>query len=598
MSDKKKKSWFMRFVRGIIFLCLLGVILVWVAKIWVLPPLIRGAANSYLGDAWSGTIEIGSVEVNIFAPSYVRGVTVSDGLGRVWLDVPEIRLDTAWDGYVPRLEGIRVAVVTATPHFVDGKCAVPLKRTESSDDPADLVAIIDGLQEIELSIGVARLQAVNHVSPAEGTLDGMLLPAVLARSLSRANITFPCIEWRGGKLSVDKVRGEIGGGQISIDMGGGLQPDQSIRFRGHGLLLAAEETLDGKFEINFKPGGVVQFKMGYTGQVQVDFHGDIQGDGQANTTLDVLASNVQPDEFEWLIGSNEIVWLALESSDVKIHLETIVNADMSATATGRIDLSGPIGQGNAIIKGQHASDGSGQVTAKITGTPCDGTLQADLKTVYRPDAPVKLTLEASAENVKMAELTRILVPDRVMEKGTGKGMIHFEISGADTASIRGRGAFFLDDANLWKMPILAAVFKYMKLKLGKSDIQARFDLKGTNATLVTGQLATMLWAADFEPGGTFDYYSEKVDMYVMFLPIKHAGILLNIFKAINPLNLIAKQVFRLHITGTRNNPKITPVPFRDLKVLPAGALGLLKSVTASGGQLGGNIFNAILNGGK
>ena len=87
-------------------------------------------------------------------------------------------------------------------------------------------------------------------------------------------------------------------------------------------------------------------------------------------------------------------------------------------------------------------------------------------------------------------------------------------------------------------------------------------------------------------------------MYVMFLPVKQAGILLNLVEKFNPLKLVAKQVFRLHVTGTRDAPMIIPVPFSDLTKLLAGALGLLKSVTTSGGQLGGDIFKIILNGGK
>jgi hypothetical protein len=149
-----------------------------------------------------------------------------------------------------------------------------------------------------------------------------------------------------------------------------------------------------------------------------------------------------------------------------------------------------------------------------------------------------------------------------------------------------------------KTPIFSEIFKYMNIKFDKSDLQAAFDVEGTTTTIKTGHMATTVWAANFEPGGTIDYKSGKVDMYVVFLPIKHAGVLLNFVKAINPLNLIAKQVLLLHVNGTVDKPMITPVPFRDLKKVPSDAIDLLKSVTASGGQLGGDIFNAILNGGK
>ena len=599
MSDGKKRNWFVRLGRAVICLCLLGAILVWVAKIWVLPPVVRSMAGSYLGDVWFGTIEIDDVDVNIFGPSYVRGVTVRDNLDRTWLSVPEVRVGVTWDGFVPRLGSVRVAVVNVSPQFVDGKCTVPLKLSESSDDPADIATIINDLKEVEMTVDIVTVRTVNGVSPADRTLDGIVLPAELARATSQTNIIFPGIEWKGGKLSVDRALGEIGSDRIAVSMGGSLQPDRSITLRGEGLLLAPEEAVKGTFEVRLQPGGAAHFKVSLAGEVQADLHAEVQADGTIQATLDVLASHIQPDKFEWLIGPNEMVWLAMESSKVEVRLEGTVKRDMSVDAKGRIDLSGPIGEIRAIVEaeGQYTRKEPLEGAAKITGTLCGGKLQADVKAVLRPGAPVQLTLEASAEKVKMADFTRVLSPDKIMEEGTGKGVIRLSMSGSDPASITGRGAFFLDDADLWQVPILSALFKHMKLKLDRADIEGSFDLAGTTVKTITGQLATMVWAADFEKGGTVDFDSGKIDMYVIFLPIKQAGILLNFVKAINPLRLVANEVFRLHVTGMRDDPRITPVPFSDLAKLPVGAMGLLKSVTTSGGQLGGDIFKAILNGG-
>jgi len=607
MSDKKKRNWFVRLVRVVIYLCLLGAIGVWVAKIWVAPSIVRGMAGSYLDDVWFGTIEIDDVDVNIFGPSYVRGVTVRDNLDRTWLSVPEVRAEVAWDGFFPRLAVVKVGVVNVSPQFVDGRCTVPLKPSESSDDPADIVRIINDLKEVEITVGIVTLRTVNGVSPAGGAprtlpagraLDGVVLPTELARAISRANIIFPDIGWKGGKLSVDRALGEIGDDPVSVHLSGGLQGDQSIVLSGEGLLLTPEEAVSGTFEVRFKPGGMGYFEASLVGQVHAGLRGEIRGYRITEATLDILASNIQPDKFEWLIGPNELVWLALESSKVEAHIEAAFQPDASVTATGRIDLSGPIGRIHAAIKGQYAPDGAAQGSAKITGTLCGGNLQADVKAVLRPGVPVQLALEASAEKVKMADLTRIIAADKVMEEGTGKVVVRASMFGADPESITGRLAFFLDDAHLWNTPILSALFKHMKLKMDKSDIQSRVELAGTTATIVSGQLATMVWAADFEKGGTVDFNGGKVDMYVIFLPIKQTGAVLNFVKRFNPLNLLAKEVFRLHVTGDKDAPRITPVPFSDLAKLPAGALGLLKSVTTSGGQLGGDIFKAVLGGGK
>ena len=604
MSDRKAKS---RFGRVVIRLCVLVAIGVWIAKIWVVPSLVRSAASSYLGDVWFGTIEIDEVDVSIFGPSYVRGVTVRDNLDRTWLSVPKVRIEAAWDGFAPRLAAVRVDVVNVSPQFVDGKCTVPLKPIAQVDDGGDIVDIISDLKAVEMTVDIVTLRTVNSAAPAGSgersgpgnrTLDGIVLPPELARKVAQTNIIFPAIEWKGGKLSADKVLGEIGDDHIAMNLSGGLQSEKLITFSGKGLLLAPEEAFNATFEARLLRGGVRHFEVALTGQVKADFRCDIQSDGTARATLDVLASNIQPDKIEWLIGPDEMVWLALEGSKVEAHFEAGAKPDKSVEATGRVDSSGPIGEVSARLDGWYVPDGTGQARVRVNGKVCGGKLQANAKALFQPEKPVRLALEASAKKVRMADLTRILAPHKIMQRGIGTLMIRLGMSGSDRKSISGRGAFFLDDADLWQAPILSALFRHMKLKLNQADIQGSFNLTGTTATTITGQLATMVWAADFQEGGTVDFDSGLVDMYVIFLPIKQAGILMNLVRAVNPLRLVAKEVFRLHVTGHRDNPRITPVPFSDLGALSTGTLGFLKGVAASGGQLGGDIFKAVLGGGK
>ncbi|MDP6633861.1 MAG: hypothetical protein QGG42_03105 [Phycisphaerae bacterium] len=590
-----KKNWFVRLLRTLICLCVLGVILVWVAKIWILPPLVRSVARSYLDDVWFGTVEIDSVEVNLFSPSYVRGVRVRDELGRAWLNVPNIRIDTAWDGFIPRLEGVRVAVAAISPQFVDGKCTIPLKKILS--DRLDIAKILNDFKAVKLTVDVASLCTVNTASPAEHASRGIVVPDALAAGTSRTNIVFQSIKWEDGTFSAARSLGEIGDDRISINMSGGLEPDGSALFRGDGLLLTPDQAVEGKIEVLLKRGGRRLFEIHLDGAVQADISCEVQADGTTHAILDILASNIKPDEFEWLIGSNELAWLAIESSDAKVHLKATDKPNMPLAAAGEIELSGPIGRIKAKIEAQYDPDDTSRLTAKVTGSPCHGNLHAEVTAVHRRNESTEISLSASAHQINMASLTRILTPDRIMERGIGAGEIRMAMSAENLATIKGRGAFFLDDADLWQVPILSALFRHMNLRLDKADIQSVFSLKGTTTTIETGQLATLVWAADFEKGGTVDHSNGKVDMYVLFLPIKQAGILLNIVKAINPLRLVAKEVFRLHVTGSTDDPKITPVPFSDLSKLPAGALGLLKDVAASGGQLGGDIFKAILNGG-
>jgi hypothetical protein len=465
MSDKKKRNWFVRLLRVLIFLCLLAVVAVWAAKIWVVPSVARGLAADSLGEFWSGAIEIDDVDVNIFSPSYVRGITVRDGSGRTWLNVSEVRVEMVWDGFIPRLQTASVDTVNVSLQLIDGKCIVPLKSGEPSGQPgqpADIAEIINDLKKTEMTVAAVTVRTVNNVSKDDQTPDGVTLPMELARVILATSVDISDIKWKDGTLSVDKAISQIAKDRLVMNVSGGIQLDRSIKF----------------------------------------------------------------------------------------------NAD----------IAGPL---------------------------CGGNIRGDLKAVLSPGSSTQLTMDASADSVKMADLTRIISPDKPMEEGTGKVVARMSMSGSDPETIKGRVAFFLDDAHLWNTPILSALFEYMKLKMENADIESCVELTGTTATIISGQLATKVWAADFEKGGTVELDGGKVDMYVIFLPIKQTGAILNIVKNLNPLNLLAKEVFRLHVTGDKDNASVTPVPFSDLSKLPVGALGLLKSVTTSGGQLGGNIFKTL-----
>ncbi|MCP4379676.1 MAG: hypothetical protein GY794_26345 [bacterium] len=463
MSDKKKRSRFVRLLRALISLCLLVVILVWVAKILVIPSITRGLAADSLGEFWSGAIEIDDVDVNVFSASYVRGISVRDDSGRTWLNVPEVRMEMVWDGIIPRLQAARVDTVNISLQLIDGKCIVPLKPSEPSGEPLDIAELVDMLEKTEMTIATVTVRAVNNVSESKNdqTPDGVVLPMELARIILATSVDISDIKWKDGTLTLASALGQIAKDRLVMNASGGIQPDRSMKF----------------------------------------------------------------------------------------------NAD----------IAGPL---------------------------CGGKIRGDFKAVLSPEAS-GLTVEASADDIKMADLTRITSPDEPMKEGTGKVVARMSMSGADPETIRGRVAFFLDDAHLWNTPILSSLFEYMKLKMESADIESCVELTGTTATIVSGQLATKVWAADFEKGGTIELGGGEVDMYVIFLPIKQTGIILNVVKKFNPLNLLAKEVFRLHVTGDKNSTTVMPVLFSDLSKLPAGAMGLLESVTTTGGQLGGDIFKAV-----
>ena len=555
MSEKKKKNWFVRFVGGLLGLCVILVLLGWGAKMLIVPGMVRRAVIDHMAGLWSGPVEIDYVEVNIFSPSQVRGIRISDELGRTWLIAPEVIVETAWEGFKPRVEAVRISEINLSPQMTNGACVIPLKRGEPSGEPVDIAEIINDLQALDITVDMLTLLPVDKADQDTRGLEGISLPAPLSGLIRDTRVVFRKIEWSDGKLNVPVADGDIGQRGVSVGLTGRVE--------------------QGKFNLRLKPGRI------------------------AAATLDLAGSNIDPERLEWLTGSDKIVRSVLNESEVNVYLEATSKPDAPIEADGVVNFSGPIGQAKAVVTGQYADYRLTQTRADITGILCSGKLQAKISADRdAPDHKLKFSLDATARRVKMADLTGVLTPDNVMTEGLGSGDINLTMSGLQTASIAGRGAFFLDDSDMLHVPILSDLFKHMKMKLGTSDLEGEFALSGATATVLSGQLGAAVWAADFEKGGTIDLAGEKVEMHVIFLPIKQAGVLMNIAKAINPLRLVAKEIFRLRVTGPIDKPVIIPVPLGEVSKIPAGAIELLKKTASTGGQLGGGILKTILNGGK
>jgi len=306
-------------------------------------------------------------------------------------------------------------------------------------------------------------------------------------------------------------------------------------------------------------------------------------------------SNITIPGVKWQRGKLTVDEIRAESRHGKVDsdLYGAIQDDGSVILIGQAVSALFNGETCETIESEFRFGGYGRITVAVTGTAFSGPVQGEFKANIQPDAPVQWTMEGSASKTSMAELTRVFTPDNVVERGTAKAMVRLGMSGFDTDSLKGNVAFFLDDADVWRLPILSALFKHMKLKLDKADVQASFNITGTLATVRTGQLGTLVWAADFLEGGTVDFKSGKIDGYAVFVPIKQAGLLRNVFKAINPLRLVTDEVFRLHVTGTTDKAKVTPEPFSKLVKLSAGTVGLLQGVAKGGGQLTGDVFKAV-----
>jgi len=608
MSDKKKKNLFARLLRMLICLCLLLVAGFFAARLWVLPAMVRGEVRARVAEVWTGDIEIAEVELNLRGPSCVRGVELRDDLGRTWLSVPEIRIEVVWEGYAPSIKALRVASAAVRPQCAGGACTIPLKSPAPSDDPQDIVDVIIGLKDIELTVDLISLDPVNIDSAPTGELEGIVLPDRFARIVSQTSVVFKDAAWTGGQLEVSELSGRIGNEPIAVGLTGGIRDNDTVAVGGEIRGAKNVDFLGAEFDLALVRGGAKRFSVKLAGRIRGRISGEVQPDEAVTTTatVDLAVSKIKPEQFRFLIGSDINVRRAIAGGDVKIRLDAAGKRGEPIALSGTADFSGPVGRFEAKLKGQIGDRGLQWGDADFTGSACGGKFDGKLKADRMGDKPMRLTLAASAHQIKMPELTRIFTPDKPMDAGVLAGELKIAMYAWDARTARGTGAFFLDNADPLNVPILSDILKHMDIKLSEADLRGRLGVDGRTLSIASGQLASILWAADFEPGGTINLDTGKIDMYAVFIPIKQVGPILKVFDAVNPIKLLLgkdpvrellKHMVRQHVTGTIDKPVITSVPISDLSKIPVGTVKFFKSVAEGAGQFTGNVLKALLNGG-
>jgi len=117
----------LRHLIGIVtcFILLILVILV-IAKVWLVPGIIRREVKKVLSKFCEGSVEIESVEASLSGQVYLKGIDFYDEISRKWLFVEEVKANLAdWPGLSPVITEIEINGVGLQILAADGKIFLP-----------------------------------------------------------------------------------------------------------------------------------------------------------------------------------------------------------------------------------------------------------------------------------------------------------------------------------------------------------------------------------------------------------------------------------------------------------------------------------------
>jgi len=118
------------------FILLMLVFLV-IAKVWLVPVIIRREVKKVLSKFCEGPVEIESVEANLSGQVYLKGINFYDEISRKWLFVEEVRANLAdWPGLSPVITEIEIDGVGLQILADNGKIFLPpVRLSEQSVSP-------------------------------------------------------------------------------------------------------------------------------------------------------------------------------------------------------------------------------------------------------------------------------------------------------------------------------------------------------------------------------------------------------------------------------------------------------------------------------
>jgi len=161
---------------------------------------------------------------------------------------------------------------------------------------------------------------------------------------------------------------------------------------------------------------------------------------------------------------------------------------------------------------------------------CQGTLEGSLIiNNWKKRNESFCTGQISCKQADLSQLSKCMDLPQKLSKGT----LSFEYGVIgdtnDLKNLSGEGVVFINDNDLYQLPVISQVFNSVGLKADDfqkaTDAMVLFRKTGSVVTIDKGQIANRFWAIRVEPSGTVDVQNKTVDMHKSLSPLDKSKIL-------------------------------------------------------------------------
>ncbi len=538
--------------RGLLLLCVLlaGAGAAAACKAWLAPHVIRLRVRQALGEVWTGPFEIEEVTTDWTGRTRLSGVVLRDGRGRQWARIGTGRL-IPQGGNADSTFGVEVDLsdVELTVHLDEGRFAPPLKAPPDRPRPWVKLRRL-GMRSAQVTLAdadgvpVARWDEVNLEVTDEPLRQRVRLWLRRDRPLLTGSISPTEADLH---LRIDET--EIRTGNI----------DDVMALLGRGLGIV--EKLHGRVVADVRVGGRLH------AQPALRIEGAVR-----------------------LIGWS----LSTRYGAVLDNL----NLSLTALPDGRLETRLLADAARGQLKGQLMTRPGAELLTRVLAI-VHGWSWDDVSADLADDQRMSHYGNIEVRGVDLAVLMPRLDPNITQASGRLRARHQFQASGLDPTDGWGQGMAFLDDAQLWDLPIFGHLYRQVGLErydpLTRSDVQMNFETRRHVMVLHQCLVASRLLAVQTDPNATVDLETGSLQASVVYAPMKKLeSVFDGLGGVLQPLATLVTGpaaslgLTRLDVTGNIYRPnsiRFTPRPITSLKHLGPDMMQFFRSATGRKGSL-------------
>ncbi|MDO8304028.1 MAG: hypothetical protein Q7T18_12395 [Sedimentisphaerales bacterium] len=229
----------------------------------------------------------------------------------------------------------------------------------------------------------------------------------------------------------------------------------------------------------------------------------------------------------------------------------------------------------------------------IEGSAMNGRFHGTGFLAVRRDNSVWFGGHIAAQNIDLARYSQATGHVGFLTKGRVSVRYDFTATNRRVDDHKGQGVIFLDDADLWKMPVVSHLFKFIDTPLTYSDGVAYFKTVGPTIIFEQAQITSPITAIEFQKDSYVNVQTEFVDGHAVFVPIKKLRAIEEMIPFFKVFLNLRDTLTRVSFRGYWSEPSSKLIHKDVLRDVGTSTINFFTDTAQSGGQIGTDIVDRL-----